>query len=57
MSQAFEVAYVAYKGQTIEVLAEGKTVVHAASRMQAEDTVRAQFGFGNNVIIRSVFSA
>jgi hypothetical protein len=57
MSQAFEVAYVAYKGQTVEVLAEGKTIVHAASRMQAEDTVRAQFGFGNNVIIRSVFSA
>lgn len=57
MSQAFAVAFIAYKGQTVEVLAEGSTVVHAASRLQAEDTVRAQFGFGNNVIIRSVFNA
>ena len=57
MSQAFQVSYLAYKGNSVEVLAEGTTVVHAASRLQAEDTVRAQFGFGNNVIIRSVFSA
>jgi hypothetical protein len=57
MSQAFEVDYVAYKGNSVEVLAEGKTIVNAASRMQAEDTVKAQFGYGNNVVIRSVFSA
>jgi len=57
MSQAFQVSYLAYKGNSVEILSEGTTVVHAASRMQAEDTVRAQFGFGNNVIIRSVFSA
>jgi hypothetical protein len=57
MSQAFQVSYLAYKGNSVEILAEGTTVVHAASRLQAEDTVRAQFGFGNNVIIRSVFSA
>ena len=57
MSQSFEVSYTAYQGQGSEVLAEGTTVVSAASRMQAEDTVRAQFGFDNRVIIRSVFSA
>lgn len=56
MSQAFEVSYTAYQGQGSEVLAEGTTVVRAVSRMQAEDTVRAQFGFDNRVIIRSVFS-
>ena len=53
--QAFEVSYLAYKGNSIEILAEGKTLIHATSRLQAEYTVRAQFGFGNNVIIRSVF--
>jgi hypothetical protein len=57
MSQAFEVSYVAYKGNSVEVLAEGTTVVNAASRMQAEDTVKAQFGYGNEVVIRSVFNA
>ena len=57
MSQAFEVSYVAYVGQGSEVLSEGTTVINAGSRMQAEDTVKAQFGFDNRVIIRSVFSA
>jgi hypothetical protein len=57
MSQAFEVSYVAYKGNSVEVLAEGTTVVNAASRMQAEDTVKAQFGYGNEVVIRSIFNA
>ena len=57
MSQAFEVSYVAYVGQGSEVLAEGTTVINAGSRMQAEDTVKAQLGFDNRVIIRSVFSA
>jgi hypothetical protein len=57
MSQSFEVTYVAYRGQGSEVLSEGKTIVNAGSRMQAEDTVKAQFGFDNRVIIRSVFSA
>lgn len=57
MSQSFEVSYVAYRGQGSEVLSEGTTVVSAGSRLQAEDTIRAQFGFDNRVIIRSVFSA
>lgn len=56
MSQSYEVAYVAYKGDSVEILGEGKTIINASSRMQAEDTVKAQFGFGNNVVIRSVFS-
>jgi hypothetical protein len=57
MSQAFQVSYLVYKGDSVEVLAEGSTVVNAASRLQAEDTVRAQFGYGNQVIIRNVFNA
>jgi hypothetical protein len=57
MSQSFQVTYTAYRGQGSEVLAEGTVVVSAGSRMQAEDTVKAQFGFDNRVIIHSVFSA
>jgi|LakMenEpi03Aug12_release.lakeMendotaPanAssembly.Ray.scaffolds.fasta_scaffold3172080_1 hypothetical protein len=57
MSQSFQVRYTAYRGQGSEVLAEGTVVVSAGSRMQAEDTVKAQFGLENRVIIHSVFSA
>ena len=57
MSQAYEVTYIAYRGQGSEVLSEGTTVVSAGNRLQAEDTIKAQFGFDNRVIIRSVFSA
>jgi hypothetical protein len=57
MSQAFQVRYTAYRGQGSEVLAEGTVVVSAGSRAQAEDTIKAQFGFDNRVIIHSVFSA
>ena len=56
MSQAYEVTYIAYRGQGSEVLSEGTAVVSAGSRLQAEDTIKAQFGFDNRVIIRSVFS-
>jgi hypothetical protein len=57
MSPSFQVRYTADRGQGSEVLAEGTTAVSAGSRMQAEDTVKAQFGFDNRVIIHSVFSA
>jgi hypothetical protein len=57
MAQSFQVRYTAYRGQGSEVLAEGTVVISASSRMQAEDTIKAQFGFDNRVIIHSVFSA
>ena len=57
MSQSFQVRYTAYRGQGSEVLAEGTVVISAGSRNQAEDTVKAQFGLENRVIIHSVFSA
>lgn len=57
MSQSFQVRYTAYRGQGSEVLAEGTVVVSAGSRKQAEDTIKAQFGLENRVIIHSVFSA
>jgi hypothetical protein len=55
--QTFNVSYIAYRGDSSEVLSEGTVPVTVGSRMQAEQSVEAMFGNGNRVVIRSVFTS